>query len=178
MNDYVSKPVRVESLVAALEAAPRLDAVAGRDGVVPRSRLELPPDTANGAGSPDVNDPSALRDLQEMLGGGFASLASIIESFLAEAPTLMDQLRVAAAGRDATTVHRIAHSLKSNARDLGSQRLSTLCQDLELRAREGSLESVETDVAAIERELNRVMRALSAELAGGASEAADRSGAG
>ena len=82
-------------------------------------------------------DASALERLRAVVGDDPADLIDIISSFLEEAPTLLQAMTQAADAADLATVHRLAHSLKSNARDLGASRLGELCQALENELRSG-----------------------------------------
>ena len=72
------------------------------------------------------------------MGDDPADLAEIAGSFLDEAPTLIEAMVKAAAAGDVDTVHRQAHSLKSNARDFGATILAELCQALEHELRSGN----------------------------------------
>lgn len=82
-------------------------------------------------------DIRAFDRLREAVGDDPADLADIAGSFLEEAPKLLQSMVQAADSGDHDTVHRQAHSLKSNARDFGATRLAELCQALEHELRSG-----------------------------------------
>lgn len=82
-------------------------------------------------------DPRALERLMETLGGDPADLADIIESFLEEGPTLLASMQQAIAAGDGGMLKRAAHSLKSNARDLGAEKLASMCQAVESGIKQG-----------------------------------------
>lgn len=67
--------------------------------------------------------------LQANAGADFVS--RLVEAFAEEAPTLVAQLRRAAAAGDAETFETTAHSLKSNGVALGAARLAELASRLE-----------------------------------------------
>lgn len=94
-------------------------------------------------------DRTVLGRLQETLGGDPADLAEIIESFMAEAPELIAQMRDAAEQGEQAVLARAAHSLKSNARDLGATVLGELCQAAESSAKTAALTDPRATVAAI-----------------------------
>jgi CheY-like chemotaxis protein/HPt (histidine-containing phosphotransfer) domain-containing protein len=169
MNDYISKPVRVESLAAALAASSPLEKMGapGRSESVSSDReASFGPNGRTESAEAALN-PSALTNLQEMLGGGFAALSTILSSFLESAPQMMTELRDCAAAQDASGVRRLAHSLKSNATDLGAAKLASLARSLESSASDGNLDSVDDDVARIDAELGSVLESLSAIVASG-----------
>ena len=56
----------------------------------------------------------------------------LVETFLAEAPRMLDELRDAYARDDAERFRRAAHSLKSNANTFGALALGMLARELEL----------------------------------------------
>lgn len=57
-------------------------------------------------------------------------------------------------------IQRAAHTLKSSSRNVGATRLGSLCRDIEMRVREGELESVKLAVTALRGEYLRVRHAL------------------
>ena len=72
-----------------------------------------------------------------MIGGDPAELRDLIECFLEEGPILIADLRAAATTSDPDALRRVAHTLKSSARDFGAQHLETLCACLERDSRAG-----------------------------------------
>ena len=81
-------------------------------------------------------DRSALERLGELVGGDPADLEALVESFLEEGEELVDAMRGALAGEDRAALHRAAHSLKANARDVGAERLAVPAAALENAAHE------------------------------------------
>lgn len=110
-------------------------------------------------------DVRALERLRETVGNDPADLIEIIESFLEEAPSLLEQMTKAAQESDMASLQRGAHSLKSNARDFGAGGLAELCQSIEedLRAGHGPGD-VRGRVAAIVAEWRKVEPALRTEI--------------
>ncbi|MBL0375297.1 Hpt domain-containing protein [Rhizobium sp. KVB221] len=76
-------------------------------------------------------DMQALEKLKRVMGGGDEDLRELIESFLEEAPTLITALEHAYAEADHAGARRAAHSLKSNARDMGAMELGETCACIE-----------------------------------------------
>jgi CheY-like chemotaxis protein len=144
MNDYVAKPVRADELARALKRVRRLPT---RDD--PR------------ADEPEVTlDASALENLRELGGDDFVS--EVVETFLADAPTLLSTLREALENHGADDLRRAAHTLKSNGATLGAEQFATLCRELEQRARNGELDDASELVGRIEDEYELFAKALGA----------------
>jgi PAS domain S-box-containing protein len=144
MNDYVAKPIRADELAKALK----------------RAR----PVRTNGDSSSDAAevslDGAALENLRELGGDDF--VWEVIDTFLADAPTLLATLRQALDDDDADDLRRAAHSLKSNGSTLGAEEFSTLCRQLEQRAKSGRLEGASELVSRIEHEYEPLRTALDA----------------
>jgi CheY-like chemotaxis protein len=182
MNDYVSKPIRVEELVAALstsrplaaEPMPELQAHAVQAGGSPG--LAGQPAGGNGADTPSepgrapagappepaVLDRRSLESLLATLGGELANLKIVIDSFLDETPGLLDELDRALAAGDAAEVRRVAHSLKSNGADFGAATFAELCKQLEMMGKTGDLSGAAGPAAELRTEYHRVAAALAA----------------
>lgn len=121
MSGYVSKPIRVETLVETLEDC------CGTTG------KETP--KVNGSDDTKDFDPSALDTLLETIGGDEDALQELIESFLEEGPVLVTQIETSAAAGDIEGLRRAAHTMKSSAADFGAGTLSAICRDIENHCR-------------------------------------------
>ena len=170
MNDYVSKPVRVEELTRALSHSHPLGTAESEESQPdapesPKSsalHTDEQPDTEPAEVETFVLDLEVLQELLSMLGGDFSSLAEIIDSFLEDAPLLLDELQQYVADSDAPGIRRIAHSLKANGADFGAHTFSDLCAKVEELASEGALDDVPELVAQILDEYKKVEAALAA----------------
>jgi CheY-like chemotaxis protein len=172
MDDYVSKPIRIEELVDALSKSQPLAASQARHAtpspspepepgsIAPQPASGEPGDISTLPSNAGVLDPAALEALLSMLGGEFAYLVELIDSFLEDAPQLLAELNDSIAGEDAAGVRRVAHSLKSNGADFGAATFSGLCKELEMRAKEGALDGAADLAARIAAEYRSVAAAL------------------
>jgi signal transduction histidine kinase/DNA-binding response OmpR family regulator len=135
MDDYISKPVRLEELEAALlRRAPRDE---------PSPETALSP-------APVLLDYGALERLTQAQGGGQPSVTvEFIDLYLAEAALQVEQLARDAAMGETAGLARIAHSLKASSALLGAEALSALCRELEAARALGEAEATRR-VAAIE----------------------------
>jgi HPt (histidine-containing phosphotransfer) domain-containing protein len=85
-----------------------------------------------------VIDKATFEELKQMSGADFIN--ELIDAFLDEAPSMMNQMQIALATKDVESFRRNAHSLKSNANTFGATELAVLAKELELMARENNLE--------------------------------------
>jgi HPt (histidine-containing phosphotransfer) domain-containing protein len=156
MDDYVSKPVRVEELAAALSRTgarePDRSPATGHDRPPVHTRADAErPTTA-------ALDPAAFERLRATMGTDFAD--ELLSTFVEDSQDLVTSMRRALAEKDTDSLRRAAHSLKSNAASFGATTLSTLAMDLEALARSGRLAGAASRVEALASECERVVRAL------------------
>jgi len=116
MDGYISKPIRPQALVQALQVCP----AAGP--------------------SVDPDSPAApILDLTLMASYGFdaETRAMIIDVFLEDTPALLKNIITAVVSDNAPNLAFAAHTLKSSSVTLGTTRLGDLCGQLEQLGREG-----------------------------------------
>jgi signal transduction histidine kinase/CheY-like chemotaxis protein/HPt (histidine-containing phosphotransfer) domain-containing protein len=153
MDDYLSKPIRLEALAAALRRA----------GTRRRSRKRhVPAATVPDAprAEHEVLDRSALERLRTTFGE--TATSELVEAFLAEVPKQIELLRVAIDHGNADELRRAAHTLKSQAATFGATRLSELSRTLEATGKEGSLDTAREVLARVAAEWEQVRSALQA----------------
>jgi histidine phosphotransfer protein HptB len=107
-------------------------------------------------------DRATYTALTETTGDDF--VRELVDTFLVEAPAMLDELRAAYAAGNADTFRRAAHSLKSNANTFGALTLARLAKHLELGGMGPVSEAKGAPLEALEFEYARVAKAL-AELA-------------
>jgi HPt (histidine-containing phosphotransfer) domain-containing protein len=105
-------------------------------------------------------DLATFEELKQMSGEDF--IKELLDTFLDDAPKLIEQLKSAVAAKDVDSFRRAAHSLKSNAATFGAQRLSDLAKQLEMLAKENNLAETGDGLKALEQ----AYRAAAAELKG------------
>ena len=110
-----------------------------------------------------VLDPAAIDRLVLAFGDdGRDVVAELVATFLAEAPTRLDDLRRGIAAGDEREVSRAVHSLKSSAATLGALDLAELCRTAETLSGAGDLAAVGALVPAVEAGYELARRALEA----------------
>jgi signal transduction histidine kinase/DNA-binding response OmpR family regulator len=175
MNDYVSKPIRLEELLSALRQAPSLTdagrsaSIGPAQATVPASAAaDLPAGAALVDAPPRSIDPRAIARLQATLGKRAAEMLPVLlDGFFKEAHKLQEQARRALADAKTEELRRAAHTLKSNCANFGATQVASLCQELENLAKSGQtdgasglLERIEVEYVAARRELDHIRKEL------------------
>ncbi|HEU4370566.1 MAG TPA: response regulator [Methylomirabilota bacterium] len=156
MDDYLSKPIRVEELVTALERS----AARGPAPIRPADPARKTDQNRAAADRPStqVLDHAAFERLRAAMGAG--ALTELLSTFVEDAQELVATMRRALGGKDTDSFRRAAHSLKSNAASFGAMTLSNLAKDLEALARSGRLDGAASRVERLAGECERVVLAL------------------
>ncbi len=172
MDDYISKPIRMEQLIQVLsKCQPLQDIPVTLDSettnykplnVTLNQQLPLTIITSN----PTILDAKVLQGLREI-----EALEEVIEIYFDTAPELLEAIAIAIANIDAKELQPAAHSLKSISGTLGAFSLSEQCQKLETLAHHCnqtqnplSLAESETIYTQIQTEFEQVKIALQEEL--------------
>jgi HPt (histidine-containing phosphotransfer) domain-containing protein len=129
MDGYITKPVRLNELQAALVRSLPTVSPAAADTVAP---------PLDGAAPRAVLDESVLADLAP---GEPDIFVALIDQFLDQAPTRAHQVRVALIKRDPAALQQAAHLLKGEAGSIGARELEAACAQLETLGRDGKLMS-------------------------------------
>ena len=103
-------------------------------------------------------DRATFEALKETTGAEFA--LELVDTFLQEAPSMLDELRNALAAQDAEKFRRTAHSLKSNSNTFGALTLGAMARELELTGLAKAIESGGQPLDALAQEYSRVAAAL------------------
>jgi histidine phosphotransfer protein HptB len=82
-------------------------------------------------------DKAALDRLLAIVGDE-DGVAEVVSEFLAEGPLLVEALLASAKAGDLQRIRRSAHTIKSNARDMGAVELANLCDRIEAASAQGS----------------------------------------
>ncbi len=152
MDDYISKPLRLEDLQTVLRfgaaAAPATTtSVDAGDAARGRVRQLL-----------DISQLEGLRQLQDEAEP--ALLAELIEIYAQQSIEITDQLAAAITAGDPAGVVRAAHALKGVSANLGVRRVISLCASLEQRAEGGELDGIQQTLTRLTEELADARLAL------------------
>ncbi len=123
MDDYISKPIMMDSLQRTIEKWAVGEQINEADAI----------NTVAKDMSSSVIDPAAIKNLQQInpkLIGRMINLFTI-----EEAPVLLKNLRQAIANNDLQEVSYNAHTLKGSSNILGAKTLGKLCLEVELKGK-------------------------------------------
>lgn len=143
MDEFVSKPFRVEELHLALER-------------VKSARSTAAPSPAAGA-PPAFDRERAL----EQTGGDAALLGQVVALFLDDdLPRLMKAIGDALGAADAGRVYRAAHDLKGVVLHFGAEATASAARDLEALGRDGNLGGADEAWRRLQEEVERLRAGL------------------
>ena len=108
----------------------------------------------------EAMDRAVFDGLLTSIGDDREFLQELIETYLDDAPKLLETLHAALAANNADGFRRAAHSLKSTSANLGAMVFSGMCKELEEMGKTGSLDCAGVKIAAAEEEYVRVRAAL------------------
>lgn len=185
MDDYISKPIRMNELVQALRRCePRRHGQLIIDGAgtsqtkqkttnqpstaFGNEREKLPPASSDGSqksqdsdnteGNSTPLDAETLQALKEI-----DALQEVIDIYLDSAPQLLQRIQEAVSTEQPEELREAAHSLKSTSAALGAFDLSEMAKKMEVMGRFGNTASASNMLADIEVEYQRVRKALDEE---------------
>jgi two-component system sensor histidine kinase/response regulator len=144
MNDYISKPVRMEELDAAISRGLRA--------------LNEASEREHG-----VLDDAILRSVRELrVPGEPDPLTELIDLFLSDTPPRLGKVLDAFKAGDVDAVERATHGIKGSASNLGAKGLAAACAEVIAIARSGKLPEA-AQVARILSEFERLKPVLEKE---------------
>jgi len=95
-----------------------------------------------------VIDHNTFNELKEMSGGEFIN--ELIDTFLEDAPKMIEEIRSAQNTNNADAFRRAAHSMKSNAATFGAGQLAALAKEMEMLGKENKLHETGDRLRALE----------------------------
>ncbi|NJN76519.1 MAG: response regulator [Synechococcaceae cyanobacterium RL_1_2] len=129
MNDYLSKPIRVDALTAAIK----------------KIGAQLFPQDAQDMDNPQqlILDRDTLDELAALAEPGEAGelLLDIIQTYLDTSPELISEIETSSQGNDLVSLSRAAHTLKSSSASVGAMALSLASKELETAAKGEEVEA-------------------------------------
>jgi two-component system sensor histidine kinase/response regulator len=162
MDALLTKPLAVEALQDVLE----------RYGLAMNDHTTLDESMVAAVVNAPVDAPPIdLAQLRELAGDDTDFLLSIAESFASSSAQILTALRTAAANGDAIALAKAAHALKGASANLYAEKLRDQSAEIEGSGGKFSQADLETRIAAMSRESERVCAALHGLATGGAARA-------
>lgn len=135
MDAYLSKPVRIEQLQAAL--------ITGCNAVK------------------EVVDSDALTRLRSLRCEGEADpLPELIDLFLADAPQTLSEMTVALQRKDGMAIAKCGHKLRGSCENFSAKSMSAVCSNIEHSAKQGDLPAVKELLETLRQEYRLVEETL------------------
>lgn len=148
MNDYISKPIRMEDLHQAFERCPR------------KATSEDPSEADDSPGEAAI-DFSVLEELVAMLGNDMEFASGLIKDFLEDGEELLGSIKTAQETGDNTELERAAHTLKSSSATFGAIEASRLCKDIEEHGNQGRItDETAKKIGELDSMFSKVSKAL------------------
>jgi two-component system sensor histidine kinase/response regulator len=154
MDDYVSKPVKLEEL----------ERVLGRWGSGPRAGV-YPQESSKTEPTDETIehlDRATLDNVREL--GGPEMISELAEMFVEDTCKALQALEAASADGDADSVMRISHTLKGSSSNMGAMRMAEICAELERTGASEDLTHARELLERLEAEFECVRPALTAEV--------------
>ncbi|GAB4538130.1 MAG: hypothetical protein Kow0063_25650 [Anaerolineae bacterium] len=148
MDDYVTKPVRLEELAEALRKSP-VSSPSRSTPDLPTGQESPSPSPAARPSNGTPIDRDRLDAFRALMG---ESTPELINLFFKDSATQLAELQQAIAGGDTEMMRRAAHTFKSSSAMLGALPLAAMCQELEDLGQTGDLEGAAERVAQLEAE--------------------------
>ena len=105
----------------------------------------------------DVLDPVVIDSLRRLTPPGEPDvLSEVLRLFLDEVPRRIERVRAAWTAGDLTEVHRLAHSLKGSAGNIGARAMFEVCKQLDEQAKAADRQGTGHLVAALAAEFGKV----------------------
>jgi two-component system, sensor histidine kinase and response regulator len=156
MDDYITKPVRLETLASAIRRA--LGAP-----VDPYAVLLNPAALATSGSGADGEAPAVNAVAMASLHAKGDLLKRLIKIFNKEVPEQLEQIAQSLTQHDTANAALIAHNLKGTAATFGAARMHEFASKIERTADAGEAETAAAGLKRLRVECNRVQQALEAE---------------
>jgi PAS domain S-box-containing protein len=127
MDDYLSKPIHNSELVRVLAECP---------SVTPSSPMNLA----------SINMSTLLEAASDIGGGDPEFLIELIDSYLDNSQSLLQELYTSFALKDFEVMLLTAHTLKSSSSVIGAEDLAALCRELETKLRNQAYEDLDIKI--------------------------------
>jgi two-component system sensor histidine kinase/response regulator len=162
MDDYLSKPFERKQLRSILDRWVNPSDDVTQSTTVPESATE---GTKAPSEAPsevkDVLDKRALETIRALESESLPNLLEqVVTLYFQEAPSLIDTIKRSFQSGDAHGLSQAAHTLKSSSANVGATSFAAFCEEIETRARAQELSEIGDQIAQIEPQFERVVKAL------------------
>ncbi len=142
MQAHVGKPVQTSELSKALETAFHF--------LYPNPKI----------GHKNLIDQTTFDELRQLLGGDMLSLQDLIDTYIQDAPHMLERLRQAIASQKKQNIVDAIKPLRSSSASLGAYSIADLCNDLEQATQMQHLHGIGSIFKTLETELHQITQVL------------------
>ena len=150
MDDYLSKPIDVDDLVATVEQR------AAQSPVAEAEPAGVAPPAPDAPAAPIFDEESALSHT----GGDRGLLAEMVALFRSDSPSYLKRIERALKDRDGEALHAAAHGLKGAVATVGSPAARLAAADVERAGRAGQFEEAARAYAGLVDQMRRLDDAM------------------
>lgn len=95
----------------------------------------------------NIIDISVINELKEIGDDDF--LIELVDMFLQQADTLVDDIQKHFENKDADSLSKAAHKLKGSCLNLGAKDMGDVCQTIEHTSRDNSFENLDNEIKSL-----------------------------
>jgi two-component system, sensor histidine kinase and response regulator len=152
MDDYLSKPLHREDMIACLDKWIRKRGIKGQ-GIASNDRIE---EQEKGDAEMENIQPIDLNKAMDEFDADKDFLREILRGFLGNVRGQIEKIESALVKGNAETVRKEAHSIKGGAANICADALSKVASELEILGKAGSLDGAEKTLQRLEHEFHRL----------------------
>jgi PAS domain S-box-containing protein len=160
-DDYITKPIRTQELLAALKRVVETSRAPSGEYLTSDARLAVPIHeiTPRHVKTNRTNASEEVLDVDAALGrmaGDRELLEDVARLFEEEGAKMLGGLHQALAAQDVPLLSRLAHTIKGSSSNIGALAVSHAAEEIEKQLRSGSLEGLSGPIERLAIELERL----------------------
>ena len=161
MDDYMSKPVRINELRTVIHRA--ADGKSAEAPVKPSAPPAEPePETVNDADIPSLDEDIIQGLLSLCTEGDTSALDEMSELFASDTESRIAKIEAAIEASDPAALRAVAHALKGSSSNFGARRMANFCLLIEEASDNGDDDAIRANLAALKAEFETVKSRLAA----------------
>ena len=159
MDDYLSKPIEPEKVIATLKKwLPNKSNAENKPAIVEGGSVVTPDNTSNDIIVFDYDD------MAKRLMSDPQLMKSVAEIFYQDIIEQIDELKVSVKENNVTQAAAIMHQIKGASANVGGKALSALALEMELAGKAGNIDAIQTNITQLEHSFNALNLAMEQEI--------------
>lgn len=161
MDDYLTKPVRVQDLASVLSTCPIRNTSSHME-TMHLEDLEVSSNAISDVGNTyqGIMQVISLEWVYATAGGDEQFVKELAQRFLIDSRVVVEELQRAFSARDSKRLYDLAHSLKSSSQIFGAFQLAELCARVENASERNDIDGISSTIRKIRRNFEQVCRSL------------------